>query len=125
MEKINSALRELGLTERDAYDLPSSRLTFPDGAHYRIEIAGIERASTFQAMIEEASRRKVPVHRVIATVGGATYLDWAEDFHRHLVREKVRYASIVTELIKTYGPRVTASPQGPADLAIPRPGEYS
>ncbi len=100
MEKINKVLREMGLTERDAYDLPSSRLTFPDGAHYRIEIAGVERASTFEAMIEEASRRKVPVHRVIATVGGATYLDWAELCDLAQMAQESR-----VEVIVTLGPR--------------------
>ncbi|MDP2859662.1 MAG: hypothetical protein Q8P50_17055 [Bacillota bacterium] len=100
MEKINKALRELGLPERDRYDLPSSPLAFPDGANYRIEIAGVERASTFEAMLEEASRRKVPVHRVIATVGGATYLDWAElcDFAKMAKQSRV-------EVIITLGPR--------------------
>ena len=52
----------------------------------------------------------------------AIYAPWnTEDFHRHLVREKVRYASIVQELIEAYGPTVKASPAGSPDLAIPKP----
>ena len=44
-----------GIPGRDAYDLPTSTKSFPDGANYRIEIAGVERASTMEAMIDEAA----------------------------------------------------------------------
>ena len=67
-----------GIPGRDGYDLPTSEKTFPDGAHYRIEVAGIERASTMEAMIDEVRKRNVTVHRVIATVGGSTYCDFDE-----------------------------------------------
>jgi hypothetical protein len=68
-------MESMGIPGRDAHDLPTSDKTFPDGTHYRIEIAGVERASTMEAMIDEAKKRQVPVHRVIASVGGSTYLD--------------------------------------------------
>ncbi|MBS7638086.1 hypothetical protein KEJ49_04260, partial [Candidatus Bathyarchaeota archaeon] len=67
-------LAEAGLPLGDAYDLPTSPLTFPDGANYRIEISGIERLSVLQALVEEIDRRDVPVHRIISTVMGATLL---------------------------------------------------
>ncbi len=60
---------------RDRYDLPSSPLTFEGGAHYRMEIAGVENVSTFEAMLQESERRNTPIHRIIATVKGATLLD--------------------------------------------------
>ena len=63
---------------RDSYDLPTSHKSFPDGANFRIEIAGVERASTMEAMIDEARKRNVTVHRAIATVGGATFCDFEE-----------------------------------------------
>lgn len=66
---------------RDRYDLPSSPLTFEGGAHYRMEVAGIENASTFEAMIDESEKRNVPIHKVIATVKGATLLDNQELKH--------------------------------------------
>lgn len=67
-----------GIPGRDAYHLPSSPKTFPDGAHYRVEIAGVERASTMEAMIDEARKRNVIIHRAVATVGGSTFCDFEE-----------------------------------------------
>ena len=76
--KIRNYMEKEGIPGRDAYDLPTSPKTFPDGANYRIEIAGVERASTMEAMIDEARKRNLAVHRVIAAVGGSTYCDFAE-----------------------------------------------
>ncbi|MEW5721744.1 MAG: hypothetical protein AB1896_01465 [Thermodesulfobacteriota bacterium] len=78
LNKIRMFMEKEGIPGRDAHDLPTSNKTFPDGAHWRYEIAGIERASTMEAMIEEARKRKITIHRVIATVGGSTYCDFEE-----------------------------------------------
>ncbi len=63
---------------RDRYDLPSSSITFPDGSHYRIEIAGMETVENLEIMTREAEKRKVPVHRVISLVRGAAMMDFQE-----------------------------------------------
>jgi hypothetical protein len=76
--KIQQFMESMGIPGRDAYGLPTSDLTFPDRTHFRIEIAGVERPSTMEAMIDEAKKRHIPIHRVIASVGGATYLDSQE-----------------------------------------------
>ncbi len=60
---------------RDRYDMPDSELRFDGGAHARIEISGIESVSNLEAMIDEAEKRNVTVHRVISLVRGATLLD--------------------------------------------------
>ena len=78
LNKIRNFMEKEGIPGRDAYELPTSPKTFPDGANYRIEIAGVERASTMEAMIAEARKRNLAVHRVIAAVGGSTYCDFAE-----------------------------------------------
>jgi hypothetical protein len=78
LKKIRDFMEKEGVPGRDAWGLPDSTKSFPDGAHYRIEIAGIERASTMERMIEEAERRNVVVHRGIAAVGGSTYCDFEE-----------------------------------------------
>jgi len=78
LKKIRDFMEKEGIPGRDAYDLPTSQKIFPDGANYRIEIAGVERASTMEAMIDEAQKRNVTVHRVIAAVGGSTYCDFEE-----------------------------------------------
>jgi hypothetical protein len=75
---IKDFMEKLGIPGCDPYDVPSSSMTFPDGAHYRIEIAGVERATTMEAMIDEAQKRGTVVHRAIATVGGSTFCDFQE-----------------------------------------------
>jgi hypothetical protein len=78
LKKIRNFMEKKGIPGRDAYDLPTSEKSFADGANYRIEIAGVERASTMEAMIAEARKRDVIVHRAIAAVGGSTYCDMGE-----------------------------------------------
>lgn len=78
LDEITDFMERMGIPGRDLWNLPSSTKRFPDGAHWRIEIAGVEHASTMEAMIDEARKRNVNVHRVIATVGGSTYCDFEE-----------------------------------------------
>jgi hypothetical protein len=78
LASIRNFMEAQGIPGRDGYDLPTSDRTFPDGANFRIEIAGIERASAMEAMLDEASKRKIIIHRVIAAVGGATLVDFEE-----------------------------------------------
>lgn len=77
-ERIEAFMEKHGIPGRDLYELPSSVKTFPDGANYRMEIAGVERASTMEALIDEMKKRDIAIHRVIATVGGSTYCDFQE-----------------------------------------------
>jgi hypothetical protein len=90
---------------RDLHDLPTSTKTFPDGANYRMEIAGVERASTMEAMVDEAKKRNVTIHRIIAAVGGSTYCDFEElkAMARMANDEKI-------EVIMTIGPRKAWDP---------------
>jgi hypothetical protein len=76
--KIRSFMEKEGIPGRDAYELSTSTKVFPDGANFRIEIAGVERASTMEAMIKAAENRGLIIHRAIATVGGSTYCDFQE-----------------------------------------------
>ncbi len=78
LDEIRGFMEGMGIPGRDGWELASSPLAFPDGAHWRIEIAGVERASTMEALLEEAERRGVVVHRIIAAVGGSTYCDLDE-----------------------------------------------
>jgi hypothetical protein len=74
IEQIRNFMEKLGIPGRDLYSVPDSEKSFPDGCHYRMEIAGIEHPSSLETLLVEAKRRQVPIHRIIATVGGATYL---------------------------------------------------
>jgi len=78
LDKIRAFMEKEGIPGRDSYDLPTSDKSFPDGANYRVEIAGVERASTMEAMLDEARKRNITIHRAIAAVGGSTYCDFEE-----------------------------------------------
>lgn len=78
LKTIRDFMEKEGIPGRDNYNLSDSTKSFPDGAHWRIEIAGVERASTMEAMIDEAHKRDVTIHRCIAAVGGSTYCDFQE-----------------------------------------------
>ncbi|MCF8112646.1 MAG: hypothetical protein K9K21_02200, partial [Desulfotignum sp.] len=78
LNKIRDFMEKQGVPGRDGYDLAASGKAFADGANFRIEIAGVERATTMASMIKEADRRNIVIHRAIAAVGGSTYCDFAE-----------------------------------------------
>ncbi|MDR1109427.1 MAG: hypothetical protein LBP92_01720 [Deltaproteobacteria bacterium] len=100
LKEIQAFMEKKGLPGRDAHALPDSPLAFADGAHYRIEIAGIERLSNFRAMLDEARKLDLPVHRAICTVGGSTYMPFGE------MRELARLArDSQVELVMVVGHR--------------------
>jgi len=78
LQEIRNFMEKMNIPGRDLHDLPSSKKNFPDGAHWRIEISGVERASTMETMIEEANKRNVIIHRAIITVQGSTLVDFEE-----------------------------------------------
>lgn len=100
MERIWKVMEKHGVPGRDLYDLPTSKKRFPDKCHYRIEISGVERPSTLEALIDEMDKRDVPVHRLISMVMGATLLsdEEMEQFARMAKDAKL-------EVIVTPGPR--------------------
>jgi hypothetical protein len=71
-------LNKTDFSIRERFDMPDSKERFDGGAHARIEISGIENVSNLEAMIDEADKRNITVHRVISLVKGATLLDDAE-----------------------------------------------
>ncbi len=100
MDKIAQMMEKVGIPGRDAYDLPTSTKRFPDGAWYRMEISGVERPQVLEALVDEAHKRNIPIHRLISTVMGATLLDKEElrTFARLAAEAKM-------EVIITPGPR--------------------
>jgi len=102
LERVKQAMEKHGIPGRDLYELPDSPKRFPDGAHYRIEISGVERPEVLEALIDEAEKRGVPVHRLISVVMGATLLD---------DKELTRFAELARdakmEVIMTPGPRTS------------------
>jgi hypothetical protein len=64
VSSVRSSLESAGLPTTDLADLPDSELRFADGAQYRIEIPSTEGPACLAAVLEEAERWDVPVHRV-------------------------------------------------------------
>lgn len=57
----------------DNHQLLSSLKRFPDDANYRIEVSGIETAGILEAVVDEARKLEIPIHRAIATVNGSAF----------------------------------------------------
>ncbi len=100
MKDARALMEKHGIPGRDMYALPTSDKTFPDGAQFRLEISGVERLSSLEALLDECSKRNVVVHRLISTVMGSTLLDKKElrGFAKLAAQAKV-------EIIITPGPR--------------------
>ena len=64
MRGTRQFLAGMGLPPGDAHELPSSPKRFPDGAQYRIEIPSTEGPAPLAAIIEEADRWGLTIHRV-------------------------------------------------------------
>ena len=64
MTTAKTVLNRLKLPAGDAYDLPTSRKRFADGAQYRIEIPSCEGPKAMQAVVDEAASRTIVIHRV-------------------------------------------------------------
>ena len=64
MNETRDFLRSIGLPGRDLNELPDSEKRFPDGAQYRVEIPSTEGPRCLEAVLEEAERLDVTVHRV-------------------------------------------------------------
>ena len=62
MKKTAATLSTLGIAAEDGA-LPDSPKRFPDGAQYRIEIPSVETPEALSAVLEEADRHKVLIHR--------------------------------------------------------------
>jgi hypothetical protein len=64
MDDTRAFLASIGLPPGDLHDLPDSEQRFPDGAQYRVEIPSVEGPRCLEAVLEEAERLDVRVHRV-------------------------------------------------------------
>jgi hypothetical protein len=64
MDEIRRFLASRGLPAGDAHDLPASTGRFADGGQYRVEIPSVEGPRVLAAVLEEAERLRLTVHRV-------------------------------------------------------------
>lgn len=64
MRETRDFLEKLGLPGGEANHLPDSAVRFPDGAQYRVEIPSVEGPRALEAVLEEAGRYGLYIHRV-------------------------------------------------------------
>src|SRR5215211_4620232 len=62
--KAHDLLSSLGLPARDLPELPDSEKRFHDGAQHRVEIPSVEGPKVLEAVLDEAEKRGVQLHRV-------------------------------------------------------------
>src|SRR5689334_10566268 len=77
MSATRRFLAAQGLPPGDLNDLPESPKRFPDGAQYRVEIPSTEGPTCLEAVLEEAERLDVRVHRV--SQGSGVFLQTDEE----------------------------------------------
>jgi len=80
---IRHFLRSIGLPPGDLNELPDSAKRFPDGAQYRLEIPSTEGPRCLDAVLEEADRLNVRIHRVSQGSGVFLHTDAELDEMAH------------------------------------------
>src|SRR5213080_3021606 len=80
-------LRSIGLPPGDLHDLPDSAKRFADGAQYRVEIPSTEGPACLAAVLAEAARLEVTVHRVSQGSGVFLHTDAELDEMARLAAE--------------------------------------
>jgi Peptidase family U32 len=116
MQQTRKFLESLGLPSQDAHALPSSPKRFPDGAQYRFEIPSVEGPGCLKAVIEEARKYRLTIHRISQGSGILLLMD-------DEIREMLRIAKDQQMEVSLFvGPRATwdigAQPLTPAGKNI-------
>jgi hypothetical protein len=114
--RIRAALEADGLPGGDRYDLPDSTKRFPDGAQYRVEIPSTEGPACLDAVLEEASRLEVRVHRISQGSGVFLHTDAELDAMADRARSARVEVSLFTRPNAGWGTSATA--RSAAGLAL-------
>jgi hypothetical protein len=112
MDTTRSFLRSIGLPPGDQAELPDSPKRFPDGAAFRIEIPSTEGPRAFEAVLDEADRRTVPVHRVSQGSGSFLLTDGELDEMARLGADAGVEVSLFAQPIAAWGPSASARAHG-------------
>jgi len=102
-QETRDFLEKLGLPKGDLFDLPTSGKTFPDGAHFRLEVPTINSAEALKSLLENAKRQGVNINRVDETYG----------IFRHTLSEIKEYAKIAHDF--GCGLNLSVGPRAPYD----------
>ncbi len=114
MDDTRAFLGSIGLPPGDLSDLPDSTGRFPDGAAFRIEIPSTEGPRCLEAVLEEAARRDVPVHRVSQGSGGFLLTDDELDEMVRLAADARIEVSLFAQPTAAWGPSASARTEGGA-----------
>jgi hypothetical protein len=112
-EETREFLKKKGLPSGDLFDMPSSKLRFPDGGAFRIEVPTVNTAESVAALLDTATKNNITINRVTETYG----------MFRHTRAEIKQYCKLChdygAELLMSVGPRApydtgatVLSPQG-------------
>lgn len=98
-EETRKYVQKLGLPPGDLFDMPSSKLRFPDGAAFRIECPTVNSADAVAALLDTSTKMGVTINRVTETYG----------MFRHTRQEMKEYCRLCNqygaELLMSVGPR--------------------
>lgn len=123
MERTRSFLESIGLPRGDLRELPDSSKRFPDGAAFRIEIPSTEGPRCLEAVLEEAERREVPVHRVSQGSGAFLLTDGELDEMVRLAAEARIEVSLFAQPTAGWLPSAAARSESGALVAASIHGE--
>ena len=100
LDDVSKLLEKAGFPGRDDYTLAPSGKTFPDGCHWRLEIAGVDGAEQLELMIQKRKEWGIPVHRIVSFNCGTGLFSDQE------IKECVKMAAEdKIEIIATLSPR--------------------
>ncbi len=116
MATTREFLSSIGLPHGDLHDLPDSPKRFPDGAQYRVEIPSTEGPRCLAAVLEEAARLGVQVHRVSQGSGVFLHTDEELDEMARLAAEARVEVSLFTRPNAAWG--ISAMARSPAGAAV-------
>ena len=112
MDDTRSFLESIGLPPGDPSSLPDSPKRFPDGAAFRIEIPSTEGPRSLEAVMDEAERREVPVHRVSQGSGGFLLTDAELDEMARLAADAQVEVSLFAQPTAAWQPSASARAEG-------------
>lgn len=101
MEQTRKFLEKIGVAGGDAYDLPTSKKRFSDGAQYRFEVPGIQGPKVMRTLLETLDDYGIAIHRVTQTKG---IMSLTDDEISSMVQLAHDWQ---TDLILAIGPRAT------------------
>lgn len=116
MGDTRELLRSIGLPPGDLHGLPDSEKRFPDGAQYRVEIPSTEGPRCLEAVLAEAERLDVIVHRVSQGSGVFMHTDAELDEMARTAADARVEASLFTRPNAGWGTSATA--RAPAGGAV-------